>query len=362
MKVLISDTDSTHAASVLSAMESGYGASLTGEYIIRTDLGLAAHMAYAQANGISLVVRSTTGCSTYVSTAAYYYSDVQLIMPLGSNSAIEIASPATVPVMVTTGAGDSENETGYGPGLEFFAPDPITLEPDASSYSNGYIAGQLLAIKEGRGSSWWSARYAARKTASGSGSRTDADGYGLIDASAAIAYSGGIATDPYEGSSTGYYGSDATEEDTPLAMTSTTKTSVDALTLDPANTEASLSSHASHHDTIHTALQEIYGKTVYLAKLTQSGTGAPTATVIENSTGLTLTWSRTDTGTYALTATTAGFTSGKTFATNSSPRSSGKDFCFYWATAYVMTLITYNAGSAADSLLSSDYVKIEIYA
>ena len=360
MKVLISDTDSTHAASVLSAMESGYGASLTGEYIIKTDLGLSADMDYAQRNGISLVVRSTTGCSMFVMLAAYYYTDVQLVMPLGSNSSVEIETPATVPVMVTTGAGDSANETAYGPGLEFFAPDPITLEPDASSYSNGYIAGQLLAIKEGRGGSWWNARYAARKTASGSGSRTDADGYGLIDTSAAIAYSGAIAPDPYEDSSTGYYETDATEETTPLAMTSTTKTLVDALTTDPANTEASLSSHASHHDTIHTALQEVYSKKTYMAFLAQESTSAPVATQVENTTGATMTWSYVGVGQYRVTASAVTFTSGKTFVTFSAYGSASKDFCATYQSSTVILIETYNAAVAANDLLSG-YIRIEVY-
>lgn len=40
---------------------------------------------------------------------------------------------------------------------------------------------------------------------------------------------------------------------------------------------------------------------VYRAKLRQTGTGAPTAVVLENNTGLTITYSRTDVGTYRAT-------------------------------------------------------------
>lgn len=46
----------------------------------------------------------------------------------------------------------------------------------------------------------------------------------------------------------------------------------------------------------------------------QAGTAAPTvtSTLVDNS-GVTLTWARTSTGIYTLTASTATFTSGKTF-------------------------------------------------
>lgn len=51
---------------------------------------------------------------------------------------------------------------------------------------------------------------------------------------------------------------------------------------------------------------------VYTALLSQSGTSAPTATVLENTLGATVTWSRTTTGTYRGTASTGVFTLDKT--------------------------------------------------
>lgn len=51
---------------------------------------------------------------------------------------------------------------------------------------------------------------------------------------------------------------------------------------------------------------------VYTALLTQSGTAAPVATVLENTLGGTVVWSRNDVGTYVATLSGA-FTANKTF-------------------------------------------------
>jgi hypothetical protein len=54
------------------------------------------------------------------------------------------------------------------------------------------------------------------------------------------------------------------------------------------------------------------GYTVYTALLTQTGTAAPVATILKNNTGATLTWARTGSGTYTVTASSNAFTSNKT--------------------------------------------------
>ena len=113
MKVVISDVDASHAASVLTALSAGYGSDLAGETVIRIGTGLAADLAYARTNGVHLMVRSTTGL--WPSEAAPYYPDVQLVMPLGSNDHSNIITPTAVPVIVVTGAGDAGCETAYGP-------------------------------------------------------------------------------------------------------------------------------------------------------------------------------------------------------------------------------------------------------
>lgn len=54
------------------------------------------------------------------------------------------------------------------------------------------------------------------------------------------------------------------------------------------------------------------GYTVYTALLTQAGTAAPVATVLQNTTGGTFTWTRQSAGNYTVTASTALFTVNKT--------------------------------------------------
>ena len=111
------------------------------------------------------------------------------------------------PVIITSGAGDEElrNNTSYGKGLEFWDQDLNTPTPaeDQSSFSNGYVLGKLLKIKDTLNCTWWEARYRARITAD----RTEPNrvtsswdlrnGYGKINVDAAIAYTGLVPSDPY---------------------------------------------------------------------------------------------------------------------------------------------------------------------
>ena len=54
------------------------------------------------------------------------------------------------------------------------------------------------------------------------------------------------------------------------------------------------------------------GYTVYTALLTQTGTNAPVATVLQNTTGGTITWTRTSTGRYVATISGTTYTADKT--------------------------------------------------
>ena len=54
------------------------------------------------------------------------------------------------------------------------------------------------------------------------------------------------------------------------------------------------------------------GYTVYTALITQAGTAAPVATILQNTTGKAFTWARTGSGTYTITANSSAFTSSKT--------------------------------------------------
>ena len=57
------------------------------------------------------------------------------------------------------------------------------------------------------------------------------------------------------------------------------------------------------------------GYTAYTALVTQAGTAAPTALVLTNTIGGTLTWARTSAGVYTITSGTALFTVDKTWMT-----------------------------------------------
>lgn len=67
-----------------------------------------------------------------------------------------------------------------------------------------------------------------------------------------------------------------------------------------------------------TNLGTINGKKVYRALLTQTGTNAPVATVLENSLGGTVVWARSMAGTYSATLVGA-FTANKTFVVMGAP-------------------------------------------
>jgi len=54
------------------------------------------------------------------------------------------------------------------------------------------------------------------------------------------------------------------------------------------------------------------GYTVYTALLNQTGTAAPVATILQNTTGGTLTWTRQSAGNYTITASSALFIANKT--------------------------------------------------
>lgn len=110
-------------------------------------------------------------------------------------------------------------------------------------------------------------------------------------------------------------------------------------------------------------LQTFLGGTkIYAAVITQSSTGAPTATIAFNNTGTTITFARTTTGIYTATAGSAIFTSGKTivFLQNVFDTSIVSAAI---ASTTLINIRTVNAGSFSgqDGLLSVSSFKIEIY-
>lgn len=102
------------------------------------------------------------------------------------------------------------------------------------------------------------------------------------------------------------------------------------------------------------------GALVYAAILNQAGTAAPTATVVANTTGATIAFSRNSAGDFNATASAAIFTSGKTLAlvTNGSPNA------HIAAIRFSATVILIQAGTfttPTDGAITGASFKIEIY-
>ncbi len=105
------------------------------------------------------------------------------------------------------------------------------------------------------------------------------------------------------------------------------------------------------------------GYSTYVARVTQSGTNAPVATVISNNTGLTFTWARNSTGSYTVSPSSA-FVINKTWIQmTGGDLSSGttsvsiKDISTTTATAVNVNLVN---GNVADEITAA-FVEIRIY-
>ncbi|MHA2101065.1 MAG: T9SS type A sorting domain-containing protein [Candidatus Kariarchaeaceae archaeon] len=179
-KVLISGWGGQHDIDVQTAFYIGYssydGTEFQGEVLVYTN-SLQNSFTYADQNGYEMIIRSTTGLMTGMIIAPNY-PDIKLVMPSGSNSFIQTYSGdvMTSPVIIT-GAGIDSNVTGYK--VEFFSEDPITGN-NFSSFSNGYIAGQLAFISNTLACSIDSSKCLARDTGSEDGEFDPFSGFGKI--------------------------------------------------------------------------------------------------------------------------------------------------------------------------------------
>ena len=108
---------------------------------------------------------------------------------------------------------------------------------------------------------------------------------------------------------------------------------------------------------------------VYKALLTQSGTSAPVATVLENTLGGTVVWSYSGPGQY--TGTLAGaFTENKTFVLIQGSNDGDTSSAYIYDRAYrnsggdeigVVTAIIADPPVATNSLLNSTFLLVEVY-
>lgn len=101
---------------------------------------------------------------------------------------------------------------------------------------------------------------------------------------------------------------------------------------------------------------------VYTALISQSGTAAPTVTVIENTTGATITWARSTVGSYTATASLAIFTVNKTACIVSGGwLIANTTLKITRSSTTVCVLNSFASGSATDSTLSETFVEIRVY-
>lgn len=198
---IINDAQPSHANIVKTAFDDNYTAD-NAVVFNNTDEDL---FEYANAIGTSVIIKSYSGLYYHIPLATQYYPNVLMFMPLGSNQSIELINPSTLSVIVSCGAGlTTQNQTGYGNGLEFWDVDTYGTAGAESSYTNPIVAAKLLTIKEARNCSWWEARYCARFTADRNEPNRPANtiwhnlnGFGKINVDNAIAYNGSIPSDPY---------------------------------------------------------------------------------------------------------------------------------------------------------------------
>ena len=179
-KVLISGLGGQHEIDVQSAFYLGYASynstQFQGEVLIYPN-SLQNSFIYAEQNGFDMIIRSTTGLITGIQLANNFPT-IKLVMPSGSNSFVQTYSGDVMssPVIIT-GAGVDSNVTGYK--VEFYSEDPITGD-NLSSFSNGYIAGQIAFIANTLACSIDSAKFLARDTGSQGGEFDPYSGFGKI--------------------------------------------------------------------------------------------------------------------------------------------------------------------------------------
>jgi len=189
-KVLISGLlgYTTHDNQVMQSFLDGYssydGTQYTGQINLHIDNNAYSAIKYASQNNYQIVIRSYTGLSNALNDTAKKYPNVLLFMPAGSNSFYYVCS-FDIPnaAVVSTGAGIDTLSTGYK--VEFFSLDPITGKNE-SSYSNGYIAGEIAFLANHSNISPQQARMIARNYTNFNYQGTKYVQYGNINISQAV--------------------------------------------------------------------------------------------------------------------------------------------------------------------------------
>ena len=189
-KVLVSGVsgNTSHDTDVKNAFLLGYasydGTQFTGQIDLHVDNSAISAIQYADQNNYQIAIRSYTGLSRQVDDTAKNHPDVLLFMPAGSNGFYYVCN-LDIPnaAAVSTGAGLDTLVTGYR--VEFFSIDPIT-NSNASSFSNGYIAGQIAYLANKFNITPQQARLKARNYASPNSQSATYVQYGEINLQQAV--------------------------------------------------------------------------------------------------------------------------------------------------------------------------------
>ena len=102
------------------------------------------------------------------------------------------------------------------------------------------------------------------------------------------------------------------------------------------------------------------GYTVYTAALTAGAGAAPTATILQNTTGLTFTWTRTGTGQFVATVAGTPFVEGKFWAVSSAKVPQLTSVVRTSTNTARLDVVASNT-AAAENALTEGYVEIRIY-
>ena len=103
------------------------------------------------------------------------------------------------------------------------------------------------------------------------------------------------------------------------------------------------------------------GYTVYTAQLTAGAGAAPTATILQNTTGLTFTWTRTGTGQFVATINGTSFAANKFWAMSSAKVPQLTSIVRTNTNTCRLDVVTSSTGAALNDLVEG-YVEIRIYA
>jgi hypothetical protein len=181
IKVLISDTDQTHANTCSTYVQAHCP---TADITIRLE-ALSSSVDYAIANGYDIISRSSTGLRDYYQTSygsPCYDEGIGIVMAHGSNSRVELGETSHIGYIIAVGAGtEGVSTASYGHGLEFYV-NGYTHE----SWTTAIIAGMIAQLITDHDWTFNQARQALRQTASGwEAGWNKEEGFGYVDYAAA---------------------------------------------------------------------------------------------------------------------------------------------------------------------------------